>query len=118
MIFAELAPLTPDNPSSTLSWIYCEKLKSMPTNSLANSVCNGVVYGNTGWSYHGDFGNDTLAYAFSISTDQGSLTQNSATFDLSPTQAFPAAVPEPASASLFLIAGASLLLRRAWLRLL
>ena len=85
---------------------------------LANSVCNGVVYGNTGWSYNGDFGNDTLAYAFSISTDQGSLTKNSATFDLSPTQAFPAAVPEPASAALLLIGGASLLLRRAWVRLL
>ena len=38
MILTELAPLTPDSPSSTLSWMYCEKLKSMPTNSLANSL--------------------------------------------------------------------------------
>ncbi len=34
MILTELAPLTPDRPSSTLSWMYCEKLKSMPTNSF------------------------------------------------------------------------------------
>ena len=30
MILTELAPLTPDRPSSTLSWMYCEKLKPMP----------------------------------------------------------------------------------------
>ena len=36
MIFAELAPRTPDRPSSTLSWMYWEKLKPIPVNSLAN----------------------------------------------------------------------------------
>src|SRR5437899_2219931 len=38
MILTELAPLTPDRPSSILSWIYWEKLKPMPANSLANSA--------------------------------------------------------------------------------
>ena len=43
MIFAELAPRTPDRPSSTLSWMYCEKLKPMPVNSLANSACSSSI---------------------------------------------------------------------------
>ena len=43
MILAELAPLTPDSPSSTLSWMYCEKLKSMPTNFLLNSSCSSLI---------------------------------------------------------------------------
>ena len=43
MILIELAPLTPESPSSTLSWMYCEKLKSMPTNSLANSSCSWSI---------------------------------------------------------------------------
>ena len=30
----EFSPLTPDTASSMLSWIYCEKLKSMPMNSF------------------------------------------------------------------------------------
>jgi hypothetical protein len=43
MILTELAPFTPDNASSTLSWIYCEKLKPIPGNSSANSFCNSSV---------------------------------------------------------------------------
>ena len=37
MILTELAPLTPDRPSSMLSCMYWEKLKSTPMNSLENS---------------------------------------------------------------------------------
>src|SRR5215475_14472808 len=40
MILTELEPLTPDRASSILSCIYCEKLKSTPGNSSANSRCN------------------------------------------------------------------------------
>src|ERR1700674_5352586 len=43
MILAELAPRTPDNPSSMLSWMYCEKLKPMPVNSLLNSACSSSI---------------------------------------------------------------------------
>ena len=32
-ILTEFSPFTPDTASSILSWMYCEKLKSMPTNS-------------------------------------------------------------------------------------
>jgi hypothetical protein len=32
--------VTPDSPSSTLSWMYCEKLKLMPTNFSENSACS------------------------------------------------------------------------------
>src|SRR3981081_3459476 len=32
-IFTEFSPFTPDTASSILSWMYCEKLKSTPTNS-------------------------------------------------------------------------------------
>ena len=42
MILTELAPLTPDRPSSMLSWMYCEKLKPIPANSLENSDCKLV----------------------------------------------------------------------------
>ena len=42
-ILTELAPFTPDNASSTLSWIYCEKLKPIPGNSSANSLCSSSV---------------------------------------------------------------------------
>ena len=33
----------PDRPSSTLSWMYCEKLKSMPMNSSENSACSSSI---------------------------------------------------------------------------
>ena len=72
---------------------------------LANSLCNNVVYGSTGWSYNGDFGNDNLNYAFSIGVDHGNLIENSTTLDQGPAQTFPAAVPEPGSAALLLIGG-------------
>ena len=79
----------------------------------ANTVCNGVVYGNTGWSYNGGyFSNDNTSYAFSITTDSGTLTQNSATFDPNPTQAFPVDTPEPSSAGLLLIGSGVLAWRR------
>ena len=38
MIFTELAPLTPERASSTLSRMYCEKLKLIPGNSLNFSI--------------------------------------------------------------------------------
>ena len=37
-ILTELAPLTPEIPSSMLSWMYWEKLKTTPGNSLLNSA--------------------------------------------------------------------------------
>ena len=43
MILTELAPFTPDSASSTLSWIYCEKLKPMPGSSSLNSFCSSSV---------------------------------------------------------------------------
>src|SRR5262245_28570922 len=43
MILTELAPLTPESCSSTLSWIYCEKLRPIPTNSFENSVCSFLM---------------------------------------------------------------------------
>lgn len=78
---------------------------------LANTDCNGVVYGNTGWSYNGDFGSDNLNYAFTVNTSAGTLTENSTELDPSPTRAFPLPTPEPASAALFLTGGALLCLR-------
>lgn len=80
----------------------------------ANTVCNGVVYGNTGWSYNGGyFSNDTTAYAFSINVDNGTVVQNSEVFDPTPTQAFPINdVPEPGSAALLLIGAGLVVLRK------
>ena len=43
MILTELAPLTPDSPSSILSWMYCEKLNVTPVNSPENSFCNSAI---------------------------------------------------------------------------
>src|SRR3974390_2842186 len=43
MIFTELAPFTPDSASSTLSWIYWEKLNPIPGNSSSNSFCSCSV---------------------------------------------------------------------------
>ena len=38
MILTELAPLTPESASSTLSRMYCEKLKLIPGNFLNFSI--------------------------------------------------------------------------------
>mmetsp|Transcript_5519 Transcript_5519/g.13316 ORF Transcript_5519/g.13316 Transcript_5519/m.13316 type:complete len:204 (-) Transcript_5519:6144-6755(-) len=43
MILTELAPLTPESPSSTLSWMYCEKLKTTPGNSRVSSPCSSFT---------------------------------------------------------------------------
>src|SRR5256885_7784920 len=39
-ILTELAPFTPDRPSWTLSWMYCEKLKLTPGNSASKRPCS------------------------------------------------------------------------------
>src|SRR5438046_9925294 len=36
-ILTEFSPFTPETASSTLSWMYCEKLKSTPTKSSEQS---------------------------------------------------------------------------------
>ncbi len=43
MILTEFAPLTPEIASSTLSWMYCEKLKFTPGNASENSFCSCCV---------------------------------------------------------------------------
>jgi len=86
---------------------------------LANSVCNGVDYGNTGWSYNGlpDFGGRGSNFALTINANEEDTPTENSHAVLDPTQAVPAAVPEPASAAMLMTAGALLLLRRPWLRL-
>lgn len=79
---------------------------------LANSVCNNVVYGNTGWSYNGDFGDDSLAFSFSIDADQGTVTPVQNMFDAAPPRAIAIATPEPASFGLCAMGGCILLLYR------
>ena len=56
MILTELAPLTPEMASSMLSWMYWEKLKMTPGNSLWNSawICSvsfSLVKPFGHWSY-------------------------------------------------------------------
>jgi len=68
---------------------------------LANTNCNGVVYGNTGWSDNGNFRGlqPTYDIVFSFNGDPPSI-------DAGPTTVtdFPVAtaVPEPTSAVMFL----------------
>jgi hypothetical protein len=78
---------------------------------VANTNCNGVVYGNTGWSYngmpgpfHGAPGPD-FSFSVTIAND-AALSKSGMSIDATPLQAFPLAVPEPASFSLLLLGGA------------
>ena len=43
MILTELAPLTPESASSTLSWMYWEKLNTTPGSAASNSCCSCAV---------------------------------------------------------------------------
>jgi hypothetical protein len=77
----------------------------------ANTVCNGVVYGNTGWSYNGSFFGGSQNFSVTIQsantfTDSfGCSDNNAACIHPNPTQAF-VANPEPATAGLLLAGGA------------
>jgi Bacterial pre-peptidase C-terminal domain/PEP-CTERM motif len=78
---------------------------------VANTVCNGTVYGNTGWSYNGNFFGRGTGYALSIAaTAANTPTTNSSGVITNAPQAF--ATPEPASAGLLIAGGAVL----GWLR--
>ena len=84
---------------------------------VANTNCNSVFYGNTGWSYngapgpyHGAAGPD---YSFSVTISNGAALVTSGTVtDPNPTQAFPSSVPEPGSITLLLVGGALLGLKK------
>jgi hypothetical protein len=75
----------------------------------ANTLCNGVVYVNTGWSYKGDIGSHSPNFTVQITGSD--ITDNSKSCSTTPSnciipnppQAFPASVPEPTSAGLLLI---------------
>ena len=78
---------------------------------VANTICNGTVYGNTGWSYNGNFFGRGTGYALSITaTAANTPTTNSSEVITNPTEVF--ATPEPASAGLLIAGGAVL----GWLR--
>lgn len=84
----------------------------------ANTVCNGVVYGNTGWSYNGSFFGGSQNFSLTIQsassfTDNTSSceTNSSGCVHLNPAQAVVAA-PEPATFGLLLAGGAVM----GWLR--
>jgi hypothetical protein len=82
---------------------------------VANTICNNVVYANTGWSYNGlvNFGGRGSNFGVSITADQpDNPTENTNFIDSAPARAIPS-VPEPGSATL-LLAGAGLLALRRW----
>jgi hypothetical protein len=77
----------------------------------ANLPCNGTTYGNTGWSYNGNFIGRGTGYALSINaTAACTPVTNSSGVITNATKAF--ATPEPASAGLLIAGGAVL----GWLR--
>ena len=84
----------------------------------ANTVCNGVIYGNTGWSYNGSFFGRSTDFTLTISSagdpindSTGCVANPNACINSHPNQAY-AATPEPATAGMLLAGGAVL----GWLK--
>jgi len=80
----------------------------------ANTVCNGVVYGNTGWSYNGSFFGRSTDFTLTISSagdpindSTGCVANPGGCINASPNRAY-ASAPEPATAGMLLAGGAFL----------
>ena len=102
MTEANQAPGTYDVILSAFDQHYC----------VANTICNGFVYGNTGWSYNGSF--FARSPKFNVNISSASTFNSTACSEVpgncinpSPTRAFPAntGAPEPTTAGLLVAGG-------------